>query len=133
MNIDLRTLLDWSQPEQDGGRLVRTARPTVEFWPVWNANKATLAAKGISCAKSTDGWVITWRQSPMTRTEVKPVSAGTAKPKSWAVNTFHRRVSAQDYEALKARADSGTVILFSVTHINAGQFQVLYKENHKQP
>jgi hypothetical protein len=51
--------LDWSKGEkQSDGRLLKTAKPTQEFWALWRAKKAAVKKAGYGVTKKDDAWVV---------------------------------------------------------------------------
>ena len=64
--INIETVCAWSDPKElttrAGPRLLRTAKPTEEFWKLWRADKAAAKAAGLSCSKSreTGAWQACW-------------------------------------------------------------------------
>lgn len=68
METNLETLagLKWDQPRKvntgQGQKIVRSAKPTAEFWNVWRKDKAALKAVGISCSMFREEWQVTWWQ-----------------------------------------------------------------------
>ena len=52
--------LDWSKGEkQSDGRLLKTARPTPEFWALWKVKKTTIKKAGYTVSKINDAWLVT--------------------------------------------------------------------------
>ena len=47
-----------------GERLVRSGKPTEEFWATWNKKKAELKEAGISVTKTNGGYVVNYWQEP---------------------------------------------------------------------
>jgi SWI/SNF-related matrix-associated actin-dependent regulator 1 of chromatin subfamily A len=56
--VDLN--LDWSKGEkQSDGRLLKTAKPTPEFWALWKVKKAAIKKAGYTVSKIDDAWLVT--------------------------------------------------------------------------
>jgi len=56
--VDLN--LDWSKGEkQSDGRLLKTAKPTPEFWALWKVKKAAIKKAGYTVSKIYDAWLVT--------------------------------------------------------------------------
>ena len=52
--------LDWSKGEkQSDGRLLKTAKPTPEFWALWKVKKAAIKKAGYTVSKIYDAWLVT--------------------------------------------------------------------------
>jgi SWI/SNF-related matrix-associated actin-dependent regulator 1 of chromatin subfamily A len=52
--------LDWSKGEkQSDGRLLKTAKPTPEFWALWKVKKAAIKKAGYTVSKIDDAWLVT--------------------------------------------------------------------------
>ena len=52
--------LNWSKGEkQSDGRLLKTAKPTQEFWALWKAKKMAIKKAGYAVSKVDDAWVVT--------------------------------------------------------------------------
>jgi SWI/SNF-related matrix-associated actin-dependent regulator 1 of chromatin subfamily A len=52
--------LDWSKGEkQSDGRLLKTAKPTPEFWALWKVKKAAIKKAGYTVSKINDAWLVT--------------------------------------------------------------------------
>ena len=89
MNIELATLLPWSQPRRietsKGPRNLRTAAPTEAFWNIYRANKSSLYQAGVSVGKDqkTGQWQVCW-WAPIDRAEVE--AAAKAKEASRATD-----------------------------------------------
>jgi len=63
--VPIDKLAPWSEPKRvetrQGPRMLRTARPTSDFWGAWKADKASLKAAGVSCGKNQGGeWEARW-------------------------------------------------------------------------
>ena len=52
--------LDWSKgKKQPDGRLLKTAKPTPEFWALWKVKKAVIKKAGYTVSKIDDAWLVT--------------------------------------------------------------------------
>ena len=52
--------LDWSKgKKQSDGRLLKTAKPTPEFWALWKVKKAAIRKAGYAVSKIDDDWFVT--------------------------------------------------------------------------
>jgi SWI/SNF-related matrix-associated actin-dependent regulator 1 of chromatin subfamily A len=52
--------LEWSKgKKQSDGRLLKTAKPTEEFWALWRVKKRALKKAGYAVSKIDDAWLVT--------------------------------------------------------------------------
>jgi len=52
--------LNWSKgKKQSDGRLLKTAKPTEEFWALWRVKKRALKKAGYAVSKIDDAWLVT--------------------------------------------------------------------------
>tara|TARA_R110000737_G_scaffold30665_2_gene49197 strand:- start:34 stop:1863 length:1830 start_codon:yes stop_codon:yes gene_type:complete len=52
--------LNWSKgKKQSDGRLLKTAKPTPEFWALWKVKKAAIRKAGYAVSKIDDDWFVT--------------------------------------------------------------------------
>lgn len=75
--VNLETLLAWGEPKsvptENGERLICKAKPTEEFWQLWNSKRAELRAAGITITKwpkSSENWEVAWWK-PVPQEELK--------------------------------------------------------------
>lgn len=50
--------LEWSEPRREGGRTVRAAVPSPDFWTAWRADKQAVKDLGIQVRKLDVGWQV---------------------------------------------------------------------------
>lgn len=82
--IDVEALLDWGEPRtvntRKGERVLRTAKPTEDFWKAWKSDNDALREAGVGCGKDrkTGSWEACWWSTP------DKAEAEAALKASWA-------------------------------------------------
>lgn len=68
--LQIESLLPWSKPKmvetKRGHKILRTCKPTEDFWNLWRSGKNQLVAAGVGVGKhyQTGEWEATWWQDP---------------------------------------------------------------------